>query len=76
MGALDYPDRWADKGRRQAGRNVVPDGARGQPAEVAPIYVFLTSQESSYVNGEVFGVTGSCRCRSADEQAVRFLSPR
>src|SRR3954451_7543313 len=30
----------------------------GQPAELAPVYVFLASQESGYVNGEVIGVTG------------------
>jgi NAD(P)-dependent dehydrogenase (short-subunit alcohol dehydrogenase family) len=30
----------------------------GQPAEVAPAYVFLASQESSYITGEVIGVTG------------------
>jgi NAD(P)-dependent dehydrogenase (short-subunit alcohol dehydrogenase family) len=30
----------------------------GQPAELAPIYVLLASQESSYVTGEVYGVTG------------------
>jgi NAD(P)-dependent dehydrogenase (short-subunit alcohol dehydrogenase family) len=30
----------------------------GQPAEVAPAYVFLASQESSYVTAEVIGVTG------------------
>jgi len=29
-----------------------------QPAELAPPYVFLASSESSYVNGEVLGVTG------------------
>jgi len=29
-----------------------------QPAELAPVYVFLASQESSYVNGETLGVTG------------------
>ncbi len=29
-----------------------------QPAELAPAYVFLASQESSYVDGEVLGVTG------------------
>lgn len=29
-----------------------------QPAELAPAYVFLASGESSYVNGEVLGVTG------------------
>ncbi len=29
-----------------------------QPAELAPIYVFLASEESSYVTGEVYGATG------------------
>jgi NAD(P)-dependent dehydrogenase (short-subunit alcohol dehydrogenase family) len=29
-----------------------------QPAELAPAYVFLASQESSYITGEVIGVTG------------------
>ncbi|MDP8922363.1 MAG: SDR family oxidoreductase [Chloroflexota bacterium] len=35
-----------------------PMGRPGQPAEVAPLYVFLASQESSYITGEVVGVTG------------------
>ncbi len=35
-----------------------PYGRPGQPAEIAPVYVFLASQESSYVTGEVYGVTG------------------
>jgi NAD(P)-dependent dehydrogenase (short-subunit alcohol dehydrogenase family) len=35
-----------------------PLGRPGQPAELAPIYVLLASQESSYVTGEVYGVTG------------------
>ena len=35
-----------------------PFGRAGQPAELAPIYVFLASQESSYITGEVIGVTG------------------
>ncbi len=30
----------------------------GQPAELAPVYVFLASDESSYITGEVIGVTG------------------
>lgn len=29
-----------------------------QPAELAPAYVYLASNDSSYVNGEVLGVTG------------------
>jgi hypothetical protein len=35
-----------------------PLGRPGQPAEVAPAYVFLASQESSYITGEMLGVTG------------------
>jgi NAD(P)-dependent dehydrogenase (short-subunit alcohol dehydrogenase family) len=35
-----------------------PMGRAGQPAEVAPAYVFFASQESSYVTGETLGVTG------------------
>ncbi|WP_438941439.1 hypothetical protein [Micromonospora deserti] len=34
-------------------------GAAGAaPAELAPAYVFFASQESSYVTGEILGVTG------------------
>jgi NAD(P)-dependent dehydrogenase (short-subunit alcohol dehydrogenase family) len=36
----------------------VPMKRPGQPAELASIYVFLASQESSFVTGEVYGVTG------------------
>jgi len=36
----------------------MPLGRPAQPAELAPIYVVLASQESSYVTGEVYGVTG------------------
>jgi NAD(P)-dependent dehydrogenase (short-subunit alcohol dehydrogenase family) len=40
------------------GRNT-PLGRAGQPAEVAPAYVFLASQrDASYVSGTVLGVTG------------------
>ena len=35
-----------------------PLGRAAQPAELAPFYVFLASQESSYMTGEVLGVTG------------------
>lgn len=30
----------------------------GQPVELAPVYVFLASEESSFVTGQIFGVTG------------------
>ncbi len=36
----------------------VPLGRPGQPVEIAPIYVFLASQEASYVTGETYGATG------------------
>lgn len=39
------------------GKNT-PIGRAGQPTEVAPAYVFLTSAESSYVIGETLHVTG------------------
>jgi NAD(P)-dependent dehydrogenase (short-subunit alcohol dehydrogenase family) len=35
-----------------------PLGRPAQPAELAPIFVFLASAESSYITGEVVGVTG------------------
>jgi len=35
-----------------------PLGRPAQPAELAPAYVFLASQESSYVAGETLAVTG------------------
>ncbi|WP_407726610.1 SDR family oxidoreductase [Rhodococcoides fascians] len=36
----------------------VPLGRPGQPAELAPAYVFLASNESSYITGETIAVTG------------------
>jgi NAD(P)-dependent dehydrogenase (short-subunit alcohol dehydrogenase family) len=30
----------------------------GQPAELAPVFVFLASQDSTYITGECIGVTG------------------
>lgn len=35
-----------------------PMGRAGQPAELAPAFVFLASPESSYTTGEIIGVTG------------------
>jgi NAD(P)-dependent dehydrogenase (short-subunit alcohol dehydrogenase family) len=35
-----------------------PFGRPGQPAELGPTYVLLASQETSYVTGEVYGITG------------------
>ena len=33
-------------------------GRPGQPVELAPLYVLLASQESSYVTGECYAATG------------------
>lgn len=35
-----------------------PIGRPGQPAELAPVFVFLASQEASFITGQVIGVTG------------------
>ena len=36
-------------------RDPAPDD---QPVELAPVYVLLASQDGSFINGEVYGVTG------------------
>jgi NAD(P)-dependent dehydrogenase (short-subunit alcohol dehydrogenase family) len=33
-------------------------GRQGQPAELAATYVLLASQQSSYVSGEIYSITG------------------
>ncbi|ORI84928.1 NAD(P)-dependent oxidoreductase, partial [Leuconostoc lactis] len=38
-----------------------PIGRAGQPAELAGAYVFLASNESSYVTGESINVTGGLK---------------
>ena len=35
-----------------------PLGRPGQPGELAPIYVFLATEDSQYISGEVIGATG------------------
>ena len=35
-----------------------PLGRPGQPGELAPLYVFLATEESQYISGEVIGATG------------------
>lgn len=42
---------------KQFGKST-PMGRAGQPAELAPAFVFLASEDSSYITGEVIGVTG------------------
>ena len=38
--------------------STAPMGRPGQPAEIAPLYVLLASQDASYVTGNVHGSTG------------------
>lgn len=38
-----------------------PLGRSGQPAELGALYVYLESNDSSYVSGQVFGITGGTR---------------
>ena len=35
-----------------------PLGRPGQPGELAPVYVFLATEDSQYISGEVIGATG------------------
>ena len=42
---------------RQFGRNT-QFGRAAQPVEIAPLFVFLASNESRFVTGEVYGATG------------------
>lgn len=50
--ATSWPDKVPTFGQD------TPLGRAGQPAEVAPAYVFLASPESSYVSGAIVPVTG------------------
>ncbi|MBX6342376.1 MAG: SDR family oxidoreductase, partial [Thermomicrobiaceae bacterium] len=51
------PSTMPEEQVRQFGKQT-PIGRPAQPAELAPVYVFLASPESSYVVGGVVGVTG------------------
>ena len=51
------PATLPDEKAEQFGQQT-PLGRAGQPAELAPAYVFLASQESSYITGERLGVAG------------------
>lgn len=50
--ATEWPDKLPTFGQD------TPLGRAGQPAELAPAYVFLASPEASYVSGAVLPVTG------------------
>ncbi|WP_378954675.1 SDR family oxidoreductase [Pelosinus sp. sgz500959] len=51
------PASFSDQHVAQFGQNT-PMGRAGQPAEVAPCYVFLASQDSSYISGQTLHVNG------------------
>ncbi|MFL5801585.1 MAG: SDR family oxidoreductase [Roseiflexaceae bacterium] len=51
------PSTMPEQQVRQFGKQT-PAGRPAQPAELAPVYVFLASAEASYIAGEVIGVTG------------------
>ena len=46
------PDKLPEFGKE------TPMGRPGQPAELAPIYVLLASEESSFATGQVYSATG------------------
>jgi NAD(P)-dependent dehydrogenase (short-subunit alcohol dehydrogenase family) len=50
--ATSWPDKLPTFGQN------TPLGRAGQPAELAPAYVFLASPEASYVSGAILPVTG------------------
>lgn len=47
----------AEEGIEKFGQKT-PIGRAAQPAELAPVYVFLALPEASYITGEVYGVGG------------------
>lgn len=47
-----------DKEKIESFGKDVPLGRAGQPSEIAPAYVFLASQDSSYITGQVIHVNG------------------
>jgi NAD(P)-dependent dehydrogenase (short-subunit alcohol dehydrogenase family) len=51
------PSTMPEEKVRQFGQETVFERA-AQPVEIAPVFVFLASNEAQYVSGEVYGVTG------------------
>jgi NAD(P)-dependent dehydrogenase (short-subunit alcohol dehydrogenase family) len=51
-------------------RSTGADGAPGQPAEAAPVYVMLASDEASYVSGARVAVTGGKPIFSIDGAVI------
>lgn len=60
-GFIDTPINelvFADPGALEAASSAIPMKRPGQPGEVAPIYVWLASDEASYTTGSFFVVDG------------------
>lgn len=55
--AIDIPDQKRLEAKANAAKNV-PLGRQGLPDEVAKAYVFLASDDSSYITGEMLDVNG------------------
>ena len=51
------PSTMPEESVRKFGQDTVFERA-AQPVEIAPVFVFLASNESRFVSGEVYGVTG------------------
>lgn len=51
------PSTFGEEKVREFGKNTLFERP-AQPAELAPVFVFLASPESSYITAEVYGVTG------------------
>ena len=51
------PSTMSEKKTKEFGKNT-SFKRPAQPAELAPLYVFLASEDSSYLTGEVLGATG------------------
>jgi NAD(P)-dependent dehydrogenase (short-subunit alcohol dehydrogenase family) len=52
-----------DEAMRRRTRDVIPLGRRGEPADIAGAVLFLLSDLSSYVTGQVLGVDGGALAR-------------
>jgi hypothetical protein len=64
LDTVDPGNHASGQGRRLRRRH--PLGRAGQPAELPPAYVFLASDDSTYITGERIGATGGpARARSS-----------
>lgn len=55
--AIDIPDKVRLEAKASAAKRV-PLGRQGRPDEVAKAYLFLASDDASYITGEMLDVNG------------------